>query len=94
MSDTGFHAYVGDLSWIHDAECRGHPTQWWHPRQGQGPQNNINTRTALEICSSCSFVKECLDYGMQTKSSGIYGGVSLYVGVSRNRNRKERKRDE
>lgn len=76
MSDI-YPAYTGDLDWMETAACKGMPTDWWHPAQGK---SNI-AKFARATCQTCRHTKVCLQYGMETKSSGIYGGVMLRVGV-------------
>jgi len=86
-----FPTYKGDTSWIDNAPCRGNPVDWWHPTQGQSAVRNPDIRKAKQICSSCQFTSECLEFGVETKSSGIYGGVTLRIGRVSTRRRKERK---
>lgn len=86
-----FPLYQGDLSWIEHAPCRGNPVDWWHPTQGQSPARVYQTKLAKQICLSCSFTEQCLDYGKETKSSGIYGGTTLRIGRVQTRPKKERK---
>ena len=79
MSDI-YPVYDGDLDWMDGAMCRGLPTNWWHPTKGQGRSPRKFAAMARAVCAACPFTNECLDYGRQTKSSGIYGGVLLTVG--------------
>jgi hypothetical protein len=86
-----FPTYEGNTSWINHAPCRGNPVEWWHPTQGQSAVRNPEIRIAKKICSSCDYTAECLEFGIGTKSSGIYGGVTLRLGRVQTRAKKERK---
>jgi len=33
-----------------------------------------------EMCLSCPVMKQCLDFGVQTKSTGVFGGIYLKRG--------------
>lgn len=79
MSDI-YPVYDGDLDWFETAMCRGLPTNWWHPTKGMNRNRRKDTAAARAVCAVCPHTAACLDYGRQTKSSGIYGGVLLTIG--------------
>ena len=85
MSDI-YPAYTGDLEWLKSASCKGMPTDWWHPSQGRSDVAGL----ARAVCETCPHTSQCLEYGVETKSSGIYGGVLLRVGsLPRKRGKKD-----
>jgi WhiB family redox-sensing transcriptional regulator len=58
----------------------------WFPELGD-PGNGA--AQAKKICFACPVKVECLEYGIDTKSYGIWGGVTLRNGIpNRKRGRK------
>lgn len=78
-----------DNSFVADAECKGHPTEWWFPTQSMNVLRTPTLKLAKEICKSCSVKKECLEYGIATRSWGIWGGETLSQGIPNRRGRKQ-----
>ncbi len=65
-----------------DALCKGAPQDWFFP---EFSGNHRGIRQAKQLCSACSVSEECLAYGMKTKSSGVWGGITLDRGNNRRR---------
>lgn len=63
--------------------CIGHPTRWWFPEFGDKKEQTRNTKKAKLICNTCKVKKQCLKFGEQTGSCGIWGGLSLDRGAAR-----------
>ena len=63
--------------------CIGHPTRWWFPEFGDKKEQTRNTKKAKLICNTCQVKKQCLKFGEQTGSCGIWGGLSLDRGTAR-----------
>lgn len=66
-----------DMDWLHDAACRGYPTQWWFAGDGR----NLTTKTAkraVSICDSCTVREQCLEWALSVPHPwhGIFAGLS------------------
>lgn len=61
-----------DTSWMADAACRGMDPELFFPERGE------DTRTARQVCFSCSVRSHCLDYALDNKEGyGVWGGLSV-----------------
>lgn len=69
--DPALDAPVGDTAWMQGAECRGKPTEWWFPEPGNG-----DTSHADMYCQRCPVAEQCLEYAIDNKLSGRWGGTS------------------
>ena len=58
-------------AWRTDAACRGLPTAWWYPPQGDtSPQ-------ALVICQTCPVRQDCANHAENhAEVYGIWGGLN------------------
>jgi hypothetical protein len=63
--------------WGTEALCAGTDTEDYFDKYelDQGLAKEIDRR-----CMSCPVIKECFDYGVQTESFGVWGGVFLNDG--------------
>lgn len=68
---------MSNTNWMIGAMCYGKPTAWWFPKKGDRAEQVFNFRVAKKICSTCSCKKKCLEYGKNTSSYGMWGGVVL-----------------
>lgn len=68
------------MDWTLSAACRGMPTEWWFPDVGVPGIQKVNFDKAKAICASCPVKEACLEYGMETGSMGLWGGVTLQHG--------------
>ncbi len=68
---------MSDASWMIGAMCYGKPTKWWFPKRGDKAEDVFNFKVAKRICSTCSVKKQCHEYGLETGSMGVWGGVTL-----------------
>lgn len=66
------------IGWWHFAACRGRPTQWWYPSQGDIVQGLV----AKAVCSRCSVRVACLEAALAEERLvghpylfGIRGGL-------------------
>lgn len=62
-----------DAEWRQRAACRGLPTAWFYPEQGE---SYSNARQAKEVCRQCAVRDECWAAG-RTEAFGIWAGVSI-----------------
>lgn len=69
--------------WMESANCKGKPTRWWFPEHADGGDFVRDRKTALKLCGLCRVRADCLQYGINTSSSGIWGGVTLDRGNNR-----------
>lgn len=71
------------LLWTGRAACRGLPTSWWYPQQGDP------TAPALEICATCPVLAECREW--VTKDPDPLGHQGIAGGLTAKRRRQLRK---
>lgn len=65
---------MGDDAWRTSAACRGKPTEWWFP--GQGEWYRPLTERARQICADCPVADPCRDYAIgNVIDHGIWGGT-------------------
>jgi len=63
--------------WYKDAECLGMDTDTFFEKY----EYDAGMATAIDnICLDCPVAKECFDYGAETDSWGVWGGVFLVDG--------------
>ena len=65
-----------------DALCKGAPQDWFFP---EFSGNHRGIRQAKQLCSTCPVSEQCLAYGVETNSSGVWGGITLDRGNIRRR---------
>ena len=53
--------------------CRQTDPDIFFPENGG---NQYETRIAINICKTCKFINPCLEYALQTKAIGIWGGTT------------------
>ncbi len=80
MSSTPFNLYTP--LFFKDALCKGAPQDWFFP---EFSGNHRGIRQAKQLCSTCPVSEQCLAYGMETNSSGVWGGITLDRGNNRRR---------
>ena len=86
MSDFKFTFDVAKAEYATKGSCLGHPHHMWFPELGDPGNGAVE---AKKICSTCTVKQECLEYGIDTKSYGIWGGITLRNGIpNRKRGRK------
>lgn len=59
------------MSWRDQAACKGHPTDWWYPEQGE------SSSRARQICATCPVRRACGDYATSNETNGVWAGVQL-----------------
>lgn len=63
--------------WMSEALCAGTDTELYFDQY----ENDIETAKYIDRqCMSCPVVKECFDEGVNSESSGVWGGVFLNEG--------------
>ena len=86
MSDFKFILDINKAEYATRGSCLGHPHHLWFPELGDP---GSGSEQAKRICSTCPVKQECLEYGIDTKSYGIWGGITLRNGIpNRKRGRK------
>tara|TARA_R110000823_G_scaffold170247_4_gene302748 strand:- start:3395 stop:3694 length:300 start_codon:yes stop_codon:yes gene_type:complete len=86
MSEFSFVFDVAKAEYAVRGSCLGHPHNLWFPELGDPGNGAVQ---AKKICSTCKVKTECLEYGIDTKSYGIWGGITLRNGIpNRKRGRK------
>ena len=63
--------------WVSEALCAGTDTEDYFDKY------ELDQDLAKEIdrrCMSCPVIKDCFDYGVQTESFGVWGGIFLNDG--------------
>jgi WhiB family redox-sensing transcriptional regulator len=63
--------FVRRPDWQADALCKEYPTVNFFPEVGE------SAKEAREVCSKCLCRAECLAYGIETRSVGIWGGKTF-----------------
>lgn len=59
------------MSWRDEAACKGKPTEWWFPNQGE------TASLALAICKRCPVADECREYADTAgERYGVWGGAT------------------
>ena len=69
-----------NAEWPNFAKCRGAN---WEMFFDLAESNFVIYDNAKLMCHSCLVEKQCAKYGARTKSTGIFGGVWLERGVSK-----------
>lgn len=69
--------------WLDRAACRGRPTDWWYPGQG----DRFTQRVAVMVCRGCPVRAECLAEALAAEASatyqfGIRGGLTAEARVA------------
>jgi WhiB family redox-sensing transcriptional regulator len=86
MSEFSFIFDASKAGYAIKGSCLGHPHHMWFPELGDPGNGAVE---AKKICSTCTVKQECLEYGIDTKSYGIWGGITLRNGIpNRKRGRK------
>jgi Transcription factor WhiB/MarR family len=80
----GVHLRGDAVDVLRSSPCRHLPVEWFVPHT-----DHFNTRRkqvtdpppiVTELCTICPVRRQCLDYGVETLSSGWWGGVLLHEG--------------
>lgn len=67
-------------TWGTQGACVGTPTpDLWHPN-GNGVQAQRETQEASRICMMCPIQIECLQYAIDNRVTGVWGGVRIPEG--------------
>ena len=78
MSEFKFVLNMSKAEYATKGNCLGHPHHMWFPELGDPGNGAVE---AKKICSTCPVKQECLEYGIDTKSYGIWGGITLRNGI-------------
>ena len=71
-----------DVEWRDRAACKGKPTRWWFPEQGD------TTEAGKAVCAQCPVAVECGDYAVAAKeTTGMWAGHLLDVRKPKTRTR-------
>lgn len=66
--------------WDDEAFCKGSdtdPDDWvFDPGHGVGP-SKLHRRLKKQYCDRCHIRKDCKKFGVETHSTGLFGGVFL-----------------
>lgn len=75
-------------AWMKQAACRGADGELFFPIGEKGPALQ-QAAEAKAVCRRCPVRTECLDYALDTRSVGIFGGTTEYERqkISRRRQR-------
>ena len=65
-----------------DAPCATSDAEAWFPLTSTMTRDN---KTAAVICTTCPFQQPCLQFGIDTRATGIWGGIRLASGRNRSR---------
>ena len=60
--------------WMDFAVCRGKSHLFFPPTSVTGRARAKLNKEALKICAVCPVIEPCRQYGIETQSSGIWGG--------------------
>ena len=60
-----------DDRWLRRAACRGADLRLFFPEARQSP-----SAEAKAFCAACSVSAECLEYAIENRLSGVWGGTS------------------
>lgn len=63
-------AIPGSFDWMRDAVCASADPEQWFPEKG------VNPFRAKRICQGCPVIDECLQYALDHKVVGIWGGTT------------------
>lgn len=77
--------YEDDFHWEDLANCKDEDTALFFEDY---EQDQVYSFQVDDMCLTCPVVKQCLAFGVETKSYGVFGGVYLENGkVSKNFNK-------
>jgi WhiB family transcriptional regulator, redox-sensing transcriptional regulator len=68
----GFVGSLRNLSWQKKGNCRDAPTYLFFP----GRRDRVLLDAAKAICADCPVKRQCLQYGLDTGSAGVWGGLN------------------
>jgi hypothetical protein len=66
-----------DFEWQHLAACTGYPTNLFFEDYEKDP---VQAQQVDQLCISCPVARECFKLGVDTKSTGVFGGFYLSNG--------------
>lgn len=78
--------------WEKDANCRGLPGDWFVETRLMDEGNNdmrVRHGIAKKVCAVCVVKSECLEYAIEGKEDGIWGGTNRRQRVKIERKRRE-----
>jgi len=63
--------------------CYEMPVSWWFPhfdprRNGSIAAMRQNREKAIEICNSCEYKEQCLEWSLHHEPLGVWGGMPEY----------------
>lgn len=89
MTDWQLDAKCAELAEDYDDPDNPDPTKrsiWFMFFEGYESDPSLRPETNA-ICASCPVRRQCLEYGLENKETGVYGGVYLNRGhVDENKN--------
>lgn len=66
-----------DWNWQTRAACRGEDLTLFFNAEGERPaERDVRERKAKSICDLCPARRACLEYAMETRSVGFWGGLN------------------
>lgn len=78
-------------SWMKYAACRGQDLRLFFGREGERqPERDVREQKAKAICSECPVRRKCLDFALDAKQSGFWGGLNDDERASEHRRRLRR----
>lgn len=64
-------------AWQDDSACRGEDlVLFFGPDGERQPERDVRERKAQAICSQCPARAACLEYALQTRQVGFWGGLN------------------
>lgn len=67
-----------DFAWQHLAACDGMPVNMFFDDY---EKDGITAQNVDQLCLSCPIARECYQFGVETKSTGVFGGFYLINGI-------------
>jgi WhiB family redox-sensing transcriptional regulator len=68
-------AAVNRFGWMEQANCVGHPTEWWFPLNPEDARKEPAMK-AKALCRDCPVQDVCLAYAIENRDHyGIFGGL-------------------
>lgn len=62
-----------EYEWQDRAVCRDKPAEWWFPRRGEAPRDDVRA-----LCRSCPVRAECLTWALShMERYGVWGGYTF-----------------
>jgi WhiB family redox-sensing transcriptional regulator len=59
-----------------DGACRATPPKWWQPEMPEPQQRDEAAMLWDLFCSRCPVMRECLQYALEHRETGIWAGTT------------------